>query len=66
MYGKKHSYQELFNPTLETARIRENRSSGGVGQQTIDPNTARQVKGVGNARRPRKGTKAGSATSTKS
>src|SRR3990167_566250 len=28
--GKKHNYQNDFNPTLETARIRENRLSSGV------------------------------------
>jgi hypothetical protein len=30
--GKKHNFKENFNPSLETARIRENRSSGGVRQ----------------------------------
>lgn len=29
-HGKKHNFKENFNPSLETARIRENRSSGGV------------------------------------
>ncbi|MDA2935841.1 LAGLIDADG family homing endonuclease [Patescibacteria group bacterium AH-259-L05] len=32
-FGKKHNYKRDFNPSLETARIRENRSSGGVGQK---------------------------------
>ena len=31
-FGKKHNYKRKFNPSLETARIRENRSSGGVGR----------------------------------
>lgn len=31
--GKKHNYQAQFNHALETARIRENRSSGGVDPQ---------------------------------
>ncbi|MDD3487429.1 MAG: LAGLIDADG family homing endonuclease [Candidatus Moranbacteria bacterium] len=29
-FGKKHNFKKGFNPALETARIRENRSSGGV------------------------------------
>jgi hypothetical protein len=29
-FGKKHNFQKKFNAALETARIRENRSSGGV------------------------------------
>ncbi|MBI2444100.1 MAG: LAGLIDADG family homing endonuclease [Candidatus Magasanikbacteria bacterium] len=29
-YGKKHNHRRDFNAALETARIRENRSSGGV------------------------------------
>jgi hypothetical protein len=31
-FGKKHNHQKRFDPAVETARIRENRSSGGVGQ----------------------------------
>jgi hypothetical protein len=31
-FGKKHNHKKNFDPALETARIRENRSSGGVGQ----------------------------------
>ncbi len=30
-FGKKRNFKKHFNPQLETARIRENRSSGGVG-----------------------------------
>ena len=30
--GKKHNYNSTLDPSLETARIRENRSSGGVEQ----------------------------------
>ncbi|MDI6777576.1 MAG: LAGLIDADG family homing endonuclease [Patescibacteria group bacterium] len=29
-FGKKHNFKKQFDPALETARIRENRSSGGV------------------------------------
>jgi hypothetical protein len=31
-FSKKHNFKKCFDPALETARIRENRSSGGVGQ----------------------------------
>ena len=35
---------------METARIRENRSSGGVGQLFIDPDTARHIREAGSTR----------------
>ena len=33
--GKKHNFNSSFNASLETARIRENRSSGGVDNEKI-------------------------------
>ena len=33
-FGKKHNYSATFDAPMETARIRENRSSGGVGHDS--------------------------------